>query len=514
MKTPSADLHELIHKLTQAEQRYFTLYARRHTIGNINNYEEFFDLLRRQNSYNEESAKQSWANQGHAPKDFAVHKRQLYLLILQALHEFHRGQDIAEQARTHLHQVTILLNKGLLPQADKHLKTARKLINQNQLTELQLTANRLQRRIWSKQYYKGVKPEQLQNIRDIDDKTLDRLKQEQHIKALADEMAFLHYSRMTGRDDTTTKQVNTILKEIDTLIIDDKTPVSILLDATQARATGAFVKGQYHEAWQHNKQLVEMIEQNNLTARYPDRYFSLLNNFLIDSMQIGKRDIVKTGLSKLRSLQRNPAFRKLSNLEMNIFRLGHQLELNLCLNEGQFEEAPRLAKEIDAGLKKHQSYIVPHTQITFQYLLAYLLFGQGEYDAVTDRLNIIIDDRDDQPVQDIQSFARLLNLLVLFELGQYRLLEYQIESTYRYQKRRGQLYQIEAAVINFLRKANYADEKHIRQALFQALHDRLMKLKSDSKEQVAFNYFDFLSWTQSHLQNSTFAQAFNEQRKS
>lgn len=509
MKTPSADLHELIQSLTQSERRYFTLYARRHTIGNINNYEEFFELLRRQNPYNEEVARQQWALNGHAAKDFAVHKRQLYLHILHALHEFHRGQDIEEQVRTHLHQVSILLNKGLLKQAAKHLKTAQKLIDKNELVELQTQAHRLQRKIWSKQYYKDISLEDLKQLTIQDDKTLAILKQTQQIKALADEMAFLHYSRMTSRDEETQEQVEQLLSKLETHVVDDKTPQVVLLDISQARATGAFIKGEYRNAWRHNKHLVELIETNNLTSRYPDRYFSLLNNFLIDSMQLGERDIVIKGLAKLRGLAQNPAFRKLSNLDMNIFRLGYQLELNFCLNDGRFEEVPRLAAEVDAGLKQYGNHIVPHNKITFQYLLAYLLFGLQQYDHVTDRLNTIIDDRDDQPVQDIQSFARLLNLLALYEQGQYRLLEYQIESTYRYQKRRGQLYGTEAAVIHFLRKANYADEKHIRQALFKALLHRLQKLKKNPEEQIAFNYFDFISWAQAHLEGKTFAEVLN-----
>ena len=164
---------------------------------------------------------------------------------------------------------------------------------------------------------------------------------------MVDEMAFLHYSRMTSRDEETQKQVEQLLSKLEKHVVDDKTPQVVLLDISQARATGAFIKGEYRNAWQHNKHLVELIETNNLTSRYPDRYFSLLNNFLIDSMQLGERDIVIKGLDKLRGLAKNPAFRKLSNLDMNIFRLGYQLELNLCLIDGRFEEAPRLATEVD-----------------------------------------------------------------------------------------------------------------------------------------------------------------------
>ena len=57
--TPKSDLHQLIHALTKSEKRFFQLYAKRHVIGEENNYAKLYKLIEVQKEYDEEKIKKA-----------------------------------------------------------------------------------------------------------------------------------------------------------------------------------------------------------------------------------------------------------------------------------------------------------------------------------------------------------------------------------------------------------------------------------------------------------------------
>lgn len=53
MKTPSLELHELIHSLKPSEKRYFKLEASKHNSDKKNKYLSLFEAVEKQKEYNE-----------------------------------------------------------------------------------------------------------------------------------------------------------------------------------------------------------------------------------------------------------------------------------------------------------------------------------------------------------------------------------------------------------------------------------------------------------------------------
>ncbi len=504
LRGPSTELFDLVQSLTGPERRFFQLQAHRHVVGEANNYWLLYTLVSDQDAYDEQSLKEQWAKYGN-PNHFAVIKQQLYQQLLHSLHLFHSVTNKVQQVTIALHQADILLSKGLYQQAEKLLKKQNKLIEQSELLELWPEYYRIMRKLNSKQYYKGISQQELEALQQNESEVLTETHQVAKIAHVTEQLAQLHYSKVSGRSVSDLSAVDGLLASLPEI---EAHRLRTKLDVLQAKATGNFMKGNTQEAYSYNTEFLKLVEQNGAIEQYAERYFSVLNNVLVDSQVLGYQQQVVDGLKKLRGLESEPVFKKIAMLPLNIFRLGYQLELNLTLSVGNFEAVSKLAAEVDAGLKKFEGQIVAHNVVTFQYLLAYLFVGNQQYQSALDRLAIIINDTDDSVVQEIQGFARLLNLVAHYEAGHYRLLESMIESVYRYQKQRQQLYEVERQVLSFLRKVNFVEERHIREALFRALYSRMEDLRKIPSEARAFNYFDFGIWAQAHLKRQPLATVF------
>lgn len=498
MKTPSSDIHQLILSMDRSEKRYFKVFAGKHVIGERNNYEILFDLIAAHENYNEEQLKEQWAQHGD-PAHYAVLKQQLFDQVLSALHQYHATRSKNEEIKQLLHESEILLNKGLADAGNKRMNKARKMIDRYERLELLPELHRLERKQWGDKYYKGTTEQDLTQQLEHELTDLDLLAKMSEQRHVTDQVAYAHYKNVSA----TTPHPDELLPKGF-----PKHLYRTELDREQALATWHFMHHQPQKAAIHNKRFLEILEEGRLIEQYPARYFSVLNNYLIDCVSNGKNDEAKAGLKKLRSLGETQAFKRIHDMPVKIFRLGYLLELNLCLSEGNFEDADRLSKQIDAGRKRFEGKIVKHNLFSFDYILAYLHFGNGDLQACIDRLYTIVIEQDQTAVQEIQRYARTLLLIAHYEAGNYRLLESLLDSVYRYQGKQDGTTLTEKAVVSSLRKLNYADEKHIKKALFTALQHKLNSVRDKPGEARAYNYFAFNSWVNAHIEDRSFKELF------
>src|SRR5690606_40251843 len=91
-----------------------------------------------------------------------------------------------------------------------------------------------------------------------------------------------------------------------------------------------------------------------------------------------------------------------------------------------------------------------HRILVFNYKIAMLYFGSGNYDKSIDYLQRIINDQVDLR-HDLQCYARLVHLLAHYELGNHSLMESLTKSVYRFMAKMENLTIIEEEMFKFLR---------------------------------------------------------------
>jgi hypothetical protein len=115
---------------------------------------------------------------------------------------------------------------------------------------------------------------------------------------------------------------------------------------------------------------------------------------------------------------------------------------------------------------------------------------------------------------DIQSAVRILNLILHFELGNNALLEYNAVSTYRFLYKSKRLYKMENIVLHFIRrKMPRIFNARQQKAAFIELRAEFLEIAKDQYESKAFEYFDYISWLDSKIDEKPFSEIIQKKFK-
>ncbi len=146
------------------------------------------------------------------------------------------------------------------------------------------------------------------------------------------------------------------------------------------------------------------------------------------------------------------------------------------------------------------------SEILFYYNVAYLCFGAGDYHRALLWVNKILNDNEAKIRHDICSFARILNMLIHFELNNMNLLEYITKSTHRYHIKHNRDYKFEMMILKNFKKMIKTTDSEKKQALFVVIKNGLQEIIKDDNEKIALQYIDFISWLDSKIEKRAFAQ--------
>jgi hypothetical protein len=114
-------------------------------------------------------------------------------------------------------------------------------------------------------------------------------------------------------------------------------------------------------------------------------------------------------------------------------------------------------------------------------------------------LNKVLNDNESTLRQDIYSYARLFNLVIHYELGNYDLLEYITKSTQRYLSKRQRDYLLEKLVIDYMRKLIRTTNADDRAAIFMRFKEELEPMVLGLEDRIVLKYFDFIKWIDSKV---------------
>ncbi|MCB0625785.1 MAG: hypothetical protein KDC43_18175, partial [Saprospiraceae bacterium] len=146
------------------------------------------------------------------------------------------------------------------------------------------------------------------------------------------------------------------------------------------------------------------------------------------------------------------------------------------------------------GLHRFGKKIEKHHRITFYYLIAYLLFQNRRYEQALRWNNLIVNDPKEDVVKEIYYFARVLNLLIHYELRNYLLLESLLLSTPKYLKARRPLFSTEKTLFRFLTSLLKTTDPSKRQTLISDFKNKVSDLSHTPSEKRMFGYLDLRWW--------------------
>ncbi len=482
MKTPSSLLFDLLQSISGPELRYLKV-----QLGNVDKgYARLMTAILAQTSYDEALLKSENAGESYL-NNLSVSKRYLLDLILTLLSRYAQSER-SEQVLKQLNFAKILFQKNFLKAAEKALKKAkRSAMNLDAFEELLLIYS-LEKKILTTGQY------ELENIETLHKAIGETLKQIQNINDY-----WLFYTRLYQLQ--LQKKSNPIAEEgIDKLVAsplfnleEEATTIRSKMYRHQARASYYFSSRQPEKAQEANRAFLKLLEGNvNYRQRFAEAYFSTLNNFLIDSLMLRNFDALDEGLLKLEQSKKDPAFVKIKNLHSRVFRQTMMLQLNRVMVTKAYEEAVDLMPMLEKGLTDFRKQIAPQHEIAIQYLAAYLLFKNRNYEETINWTNALLQNTDESILSEYFHYTRWLNLLAHFELKNYKLVESLLQQTKRYVRQSRKLMKTEVLLFKTLKKATgLVDKKRVGE-LVKEMETPLFRLKQE--ERLFFQYLDLTEW--------------------
>jgi hypothetical protein len=256
----------------------------------------------------------------------------------------------------------------------------------------------------------------------------------------------------------------------------------------------------------------------NLFEEYPamkkpatTSYIKGMHNVLNALFMAGKRKMFKA--SFLKFMQFNDAKLNLSVNEegqLRIFKFIHGI--NSIFMSTNYKDGVSFVTELDEIIQKELHLWDLSRLIVIHYKIACVYFGNGDLAKTITHLNIIEASHRPRLKVDVQCFARVLNLIAHYDLGNDFLVSYKIKSVFRFLLKMGELEQVHKEILNFIRRTPRMSEATILNE-FKQLRNTLIEIEKDRFEKRPFLYLDIISWLESKIDKVSMIEAIQNRRK-
>lgn len=501
-KTPSSKLFSLIKSLSGSEKRYFKLFVNKNQTGKNNKYILLFDAVDHQENYDDEALREIiYPNQNIQSRKFSELKNYLYELILKSLQGYDEKTSMEYKLKGMLLNIKVLFKRSRFSDCIEMMQKAKKMA-----TKYEAFEQMLELLSWEKKIaYAKI---------DVNfmDKELDRIEAEEK-KCLSQIDQLSAYRNIFFKVLTRSKQQALLrsqdkIDEMESLI-----QKPILKDDNQTKSHRAKIvfyriKSIYHYAtldyenfyWYGKKLMEEMERHPHMLQEDVSEYISALSNFTYSCTILKKYNEVNQCLDKFLNINTLTLDDKLK-----IHRQYYQNKFKVCNQTGTFDEGLK-------ALEEHLSIVEKFDQDafnrhTFYLSYFYIYFGVGDYGNALASLNEWLNLPKTTEREDLQSLARILNLIIHYEIGNTLLLESLLRSTYRFLSKRNRLFEFEKTVLKFIQKSGKLRSSKELKNTFIQLKKEFENLSKIPSENAMLNYFNFTAWLESKIENKTFAEA-------
>ena len=499
-KTPSDRLYRLIHSLSGSEKRYFKLFAREGG-GGDNKYLRLFEAIEQQAEFDEEALKQRiYGPDPIESRKYSELKNYLFEWILKSLQAYDEKTSADYRLKSTLLGVRALFRRSRYEDALYWLEKARRLARQYEhftslvevvnwekqiayartdiafldaeLTRMEREEREYLRQLENLATYRSIFLQLLTSLRK--DASLRREEQARFIEGLLDHPQLQHI------DQAISHQARVYFYRI--------------------LSVASYARKDYPRFYELNRELIQLMEgRPDLLREDVSEYISALSNMALSCGYMRRIDELREVLKKFRKVRPNTP-----DDELKIHRQYYMNQFGLCIAQGDFEEGLKALKEHQEEVQRFSEALFRKNTFYYQYF--YIYFGVGNYEQALAYLNEWLALSGNIERKDLQSLARILNLIIHFEMGNTLLLESLIRSTQRFLKKEEHMYEYERAMLHFIKTSIRAIDKREEKKAFQLLQKQLESLHALPSERPMLDLFDIQAWVESKIRQIPFAE--------
>ena len=498
-------LFQLIHSLEKSEKRNFKLFIKRNSAKDDLKIIRLFDAMDKLHEYDEKLLLKKLSS--IEKPQLANLKTHLYKQVLASLRILKTSENIDLQLHEQFDYARILYNKGLYLQSLKILDKLKELSRAYNQDSFLIQVISLEKKIESLHITRSLKDraERLTNeAAEISERRLAITK----LSNLALQLYSWYIKNGHARNEEDEKDVKEFFyKHIET-DIHKVTGFYERLYLYQSYTWFAFIRQDFLMYYRYTQKWVDLFFDNEImigveTGHFIKGMHNLLNaHFDLRNVQQFDKTFVlfeRFGLSQAANQHEN--FRIQTFVYINSARINRH-----CMT-GTFDEGLKSVPYIEEKLREYSLFIDNHRVLVFNYKIATLYFGVGNFGKAIDYLQKIVNDKIDLR-NDLQCYARLLHLICHYELGSYEIIESLTKSVFRFMAKMQNFTVVEEAIFKFLRSSFHLSARKLKPE-FEHLLSKIKRFEKNRFETRSFAYLDIISWLESKVQNTTMSVVVN-----
>ncbi len=429
-------------------------------------------------------------------------KAYLYEKILQSIRQYNAAKIPDIQIREQIDFAQLLFERRLYSLGKNSLRKAKKMANFQNNLEIQLEIIKLEKVSLT------ASGDDSEKVDEIIAEARNINSQINNISIFSNlSVKFDSLYRKTGymRDEDDFKKLREFFTSNMPLYEEDRLSVSERTHLYRLYIGYYFFIQDFDNGYLYAKKLEDVFDSNpSMIRSHTEVYITSLNNMLTAQYKLLRYSEFLETNKKLQSVKEMNLLHISESIRVRLLKYYYTHEINKFFMQGDFDKGVQFISS-EQG-EKLIDLLDQHSSMVLSYKIACLYFGAGNFSQSIRWLNKLINITNIDMREDLHCFARILNLVCHYELGNFDVINYYIVSTYRFLLKRDDLHRFQKYILSFLKSLSkpVSDKELI--VRFSNLKGQLMPLVNNPYEKRAFIYFDIISWLESKIENKTVQQ--------
>ena len=470
-------LHQLIHSLTKTEKKYFKEFS------GGGNYIKLFDAINAQAEYDEGKLLKKLRDEA-ATKNFPMAKVYVYDAILRALRSYHSGKLMDDVSYEKLQNLKLLSEKGLNAAVDKQLPKLKELCYEYELYPRLLEVLTFEMTLNHGNTKSNIDlfAERLKIMRWMTNTIELNMVYEELLQ-----LALKHENMLTAIQK---EKINELLKH-------PLLQKEMFLESRDERYAFHnvffvyhYLQQNYRGAYDEKRAQFELYKNNQVFLKTrPKAQLLMLANMV--SMAHNIPDVTEFERTYKEMLA---AHEMVSGFEDLKFEQRVWQGLLLCKLKGDYSQLEELIRYTEQHITERSGRMNLIRELDIFFNIAIGLFKQKEFSRALDWLNKILNHPRLEERQQVHRYAKILELVLHFELNNFTLIDYKVVNTYRYLYKRQKLEHFDRAVLTGMKAVLKSSDKYSRKDSLQKLSVALKEIPKEEYEKIANDQFDYVAW--------------------
>ena len=181
------------------------------------------------------------------------------------------------------------------------------------------------------------------------------------------------------------------------------------------------------------------------------------------------------------------------------------------IHNGDLKRGRITAAKIEDLLRKYKTELRMEMRVVLIINTANFYIMDSSYESALKLINSFLNEIPPSFTKDRYDFARLLQLIIHFELKNYDVIENSIDSVYRFMRERNSIFSAETSVFKFLRQALKTERSKLKPVYEELVYD-LEKTQDDPAIRTTLSMFNFIIWAKSKILNKSMAEIIKEEQ--